>query len=308
MKAPLFTHAPHPRIRSRRRERPPQMADERVGFNGRLAAVMTKSVGSMWVVYFTTAFVLGWIFLAQLGPLGFDKYPFPFLLLLGNVIQLLLVFVILVGQQVLGAAVDKRALQTYQDAEAILREVQQLHAHLEAQDKVLTRGISLCSANLHPWIEARSLEGPVRVANMHIGFNGRIGSFITRLAGTMWAFYLATVFQLGWIVLALLNIIQFDPYPFAFLLFLSSLVQLILMFVIMVGQQVLGAAGDRRAQQTYQDAEAILQECEQLHTHLQAQDEVIVQIVDELETSTAQPRIVTDGKLRSSTPDAEGPS
>jgi len=30
--------------------RPPRLADEHVGFNGRLAAAMTKAVGTMWVV------------------------------------------------------------------------------------------------------------------------------------------------------------------------------------------------------------------------------------------------------------------
>jgi len=47
----------------------------------------------------------------------------------------------------------------------------------------------------------------------------------------MWAFYAAAVFQLGWMGLALLGAIRFDPYPFAFMLFLSSLLQLILEFV-----------------------------------------------------------------------------
>jgi len=53
--------------------------------------------------------------------------PFPFLLFLGNVTQLLLVFVILVGQGVLGKAADKRALQTYEDAEEIFKQVTVLH-------------------------------------------------------------------------------------------------------------------------------------------------------------------------------------
>jgi len=38
------------------------------------------------------------------------------LLFLGNIVQLLLMFVILVGQQVLAGSSDKRALQTYKDA------------------------------------------------------------------------------------------------------------------------------------------------------------------------------------------------
>ena len=75
-----------------------------------------------------------------------------------------------------------------------------------------------------------------------------------------------------------MGIIKCDPYPFAFLLFISSLLQLIFMFVIMVGQEVLGRAGDERAQQTFLDAEAVLREAERLQQHLTEQDNVIVAI------------------------------
>jgi uncharacterized membrane protein len=263
------------------RPRPPRVADEHIGFNGRFAAALTKRVGSMWVVYFTTAFVLGWMALATFGPLNrLDPYPFAFLLFLGNVVQLLLVFVILVGQQVLGRAADKRALRTYDDAESILGEVNRLHSHLEQQDRILTRGSALVVPHAHPWIADRKVRQAPRVKDQFVGLNGRIAAWITENVGSMWAFYAATVFQFGWMGLAAAGIIRFDPYPFAFLLFLSSLAQLILMFVIMVGQDVLGQAGDRRSEQTYLDAEAVLHECRQLQRHLTAQDRVIVKICE----------------------------
>ena len=53
-------------------------------------------------------------------------------------LQLVLLSIILVGQNVQASAADKRALDTYTDAEAILHEVYQIHAHLMEQDKVLT--------------------------------------------------------------------------------------------------------------------------------------------------------------------------
>src|SRR5215472_12385199 len=122
--------------------RAPRVADEHVGFNGRLAAAMTKAVGTMWVVYLTTAFVLAWVAAGTLGPLRhFDPYPFAFLLFMGNVLQLLLVFVILVGQQVIGRSADRRSARTFQDAESIFDEVSKLHEHLAEQDKILNKGI-----------------------------------------------------------------------------------------------------------------------------------------------------------------------
>jgi uncharacterized membrane protein len=268
------------------------VADEHVGFNGRLAAAMTKAVGTMWVVYFTTAFVLAWMAVATWGPLHrLDPYPFAFLLFMGNVVQLLLVFVILVGQQVLGRAADRRAARTYQDAETILREVSKLHDHLAEQDDLLNRGIGIVDAqhDHHPWIKERTFHRPARVRDQYVGFNGRVAAALTEAVGTMWAFYAAAVFQFGWIGLALAGVIRFDPFPFAFLLFISSLLQLILMFVIMVGQDVLGRAGDQRSEQTFRDAEAILHECRQLQHHLTAQDAVMVKIAEFIDQHQVKP-------------------
>jgi uncharacterized membrane protein len=138
----------------------------------------------------------------------------------------------------------------------------------------------------HPLTETRRLSRPPRVADEHVGFNGRLGAAITRSVGTMWAFYTAAAVMALWIALAaptwgLLH--KVDPYPFAFLLFLGNIAQLLLMFVIMVGQQVLGAASDKRAVVTYQDAEAILHECLQMQEHLGAQDRALEGIVTRME-------------------------
>jgi uncharacterized membrane protein len=270
--------------------RPPKVADEHIGFNGRLAALMTKAVGTMWVVYFTTAFVLVWMAVATWGPLHrLDPYPFAFLLFMGNVAQLLLVFVILVGQQVLGRFADRRSTRTFQDAETILEEVSKLHDHLAEQDELLGRGIGVVDSHHdhHPWIKERKFHRPARVRDQYVGANGRIAAALTEAVGTMWAFYAATVFQFGWIGLALGGVIRFDPFPFAFLLFISSLLQLVLMFVIMVGQDVLGRWGDQRSEQTFRDTEAILHECRQLQRHLTAQDAVIVKIAEFIEQHQA---------------------
>ena len=276
-----FSHLTHERLLKRAAKGPAATADQHVGLNGFIAAWLTRRVGSMLVVYFTVSFVLIWMALATWGPLRrLDPYPFAFLLFMGNVVQLLLVFVILVGQQVLGGAADRRALQTYEDAEAIFAEVSRLHDHLEAQDKVLNRGIRLVERHPHPYLDQHKVEKPPEVQDGQIGINGRIAAWLTRRVGSMWAFYAATAFQFGWIGLALAGVIRFDPYPFAFLLFLSSLAQLIFMFVIMVGQDVLGRAGDKRSQQTFLDAEVILHESLELQAHLLAQDRLIVKICD----------------------------
>jgi uncharacterized membrane protein len=262
-----------------RPRKPPLMADEQAGLNGRLGAFVTSRVGSMWSVYITIVFVFGWTVLGATGPLRHsDPFPFPFLLFLGNLVQLLLVFVILVGQGVLGRSADRRSERTFRDAEEILREIITLHSHLERQDRILNHGVELVRSEAHPWVKQRAAITPPTVQAQYVGLNGRIAASITKAVATMWAFYLAAVFQFGWIALAEARIITFDPYPFAFLLFVSSLLQLVFMFVIMVGQDVLGRAGDQRAQLTFLDAEAVLHECRRLQRHLTAQDKAIVTV------------------------------
>src|SRR5713226_8361549 len=102
-----FVHEPHPHTEKRKLKAPPMVADEHVGFNGRLAAAITSSVGTMWAVYIAFAIQVTYMILAT------------------------------VGQQVLGQAYDKRSVVTYQDAEAILHECIQMQKHLTAQDKAL---------------------------------------------------------------------------------------------------------------------------------------------------------------------------
>src|SRR6202158_6317224 len=142
----------------------------------------------------------------------------------------------------------------------------------------------------HPQTEARKLAAPPKVADQHIGFNGRLGAAMTRSVGTMWDVSLVDAIQVTWLTLATIGFWEFkkDPYPFAFLLFLSNNVQLLLMFVIMVGQQVLGAASDKRAIVTYQDAEALLHECLQMQDHLLAQDKALDSIIRRMERLEAK--------------------
>ena len=56
----------------------------------------------MWTVYLCAAGTAVWMLLGSRQLLGFDPYPYPFLLFVGNLVQLLLIFVILLGQQILG--------------------------------------------------------------------------------------------------------------------------------------------------------------------------------------------------------------
>ncbi|MFJ9363661.1 DUF1003 domain-containing protein [Nocardia sp. NPDC101769] len=187
----------------------------------------------------------------------------------------MLCLVILVGQRVLSGAADRRSVQTYENAEAIFNQVADLQAHLDRQDRVLSRGLSLLETTEHPWIERHRVQNPPQAADQAVGVNGRIAAWLTVKLGSVWGFYLALGSQAVWILLAETGIQRIDPYPFAFMSFLSTLAQLVFMIVIMVGQDVLGRTGDRRSQQTYLDAQAILHECRRMEARLDAQDRVL---------------------------------
>lgn len=133
----VFRHVPHPRIATRRahaiRRRdllPHESALQR--WNSWFAVRITGAVGTMWCAYLFALLALVSLpdaLRAGTGPLvSWVAQTF---------LQLVLLSIIIVGQKVDGAAADKRANDTYEDAEALLHESQQLQRHLAAQDQVL---------------------------------------------------------------------------------------------------------------------------------------------------------------------------
>ena len=126
-----FQHVPHPRIANRKKAGPPKTTDEHVGFNGRVALILTTVVGTMWCAY---AFGL----LALVAPPSATGSPLLLIQWVSQTfIQLVMLSVIMVGQNILSRASDKRADMTYQDADATFHESQQIQAHLLEQDAAI---------------------------------------------------------------------------------------------------------------------------------------------------------------------------
>ena len=127
-----FDHRPHPRIAERRKTGPPTTVDEHVGVNGKIALGLTAVVGTMWCAY---AFAL--LALVALpsalggGLLSLVQWVSQ------TFIQLVMLSVIVVGQNILARASDKRAVMTYRDAEATFHEAEQIQAHLASQDEAI---------------------------------------------------------------------------------------------------------------------------------------------------------------------------
>jgi hypothetical protein len=136
----IYQHIRHPRIASRLADRPVKVLDLLPRstainrFNTNVAILVTRAVGSMWCAY---AFAL------------FDLISLPDAIRNGpsavvtwvaqTFLQLVLLSVIMVGQNVQADAADKRAEATFHDASATLHEVAHVQGHLAAQDELLTR-------------------------------------------------------------------------------------------------------------------------------------------------------------------------
>ena len=139
--AAVFEHIPHPHTRDMlagSAPAPPKVDDERIGFNGKLGLFLTTVVGTMWAAYLFTVLAI---------------VSFPSAIRSGDSIivvawiaqtflQLVLLPIIIVGQNIQAKAADKRAEQTYKDAEAIMHECLQIQAHLAAQDGALTKEVA----------------------------------------------------------------------------------------------------------------------------------------------------------------------
>lgn len=115
-------HTPHPRIAERERSGPHLTKEEKVGFNGWLATIITNAVGTMWCAYVFAALALVSLPAAIQGGIATLVAWIA-----QTFLQLVLLSVIMVGQKVSAQASDKQSLQTYKDAEALLEIEDEVH-------------------------------------------------------------------------------------------------------------------------------------------------------------------------------------
>lgn len=131
----------------------------------------------------------------------------------------------------------------------------------------------------HPHIKARQDAGPVKVADQHntsnavARFNARAAVLITKAVGSMWCAYAFAAFDLLSLPAAIRGGVS-TIVPWVAQTFL----QLVLLSIIMVGQAVQAKAADARADMTFKDAEAVLEEARKIQEHLQAQDDVLTNL------------------------------
>ncbi len=107
------------------------------GFNTRLAVVLTQHTGTMWTAYIFTVLA----FIGLFGLLGWLN-PFVFLLttwISQQFLQLVLLPVIMVGQNVLGRKSELQADEQFNTTMSTYHDIEQVMLHLCAQDAELLR-------------------------------------------------------------------------------------------------------------------------------------------------------------------------
>ena len=111
----------------------------------------------------------------------------------------------------------------------------------------------------HPHLEARK-EMFVKAKAGADGFNSKLAVKITDIVGTMWCAY-------AFAALALISLPAAIQAGTATLVawFAQTFLQLVLLSIIMVGQKVAAAKSDMQLEQTYNDAEALLQINDDMH-------------------------------------------
>ncbi len=161
----IYEHIQHPCTTlhlTGRAPKPPKVNDGRVGLNGRIGLLITTLVGTM-----VCGYVFAIIALISL-PSAVTSHNLTVIIawVSSNFLQLVLLPVIIVGQNLQAKATDTRGMQTYEDAEAVLHEAVQIQQHLAAQDAVLGQLIA----------EAKAAAGHASDTSGSAGAIGTVGT------------------------------------------------------------------------------------------------------------------------------------
>lgn len=138
--------------------------------------------------------------------------------------------------------------------------------------------------------DLRKQYGPLpnfnKVYKKNLSKLNKLALWITENVGSMGFFiiiFVWTISWLGWNTLAP-EALRFDPFPaFVLWLFLSNMIQIFLMPLIMIGQNMQSAHSEARADSDFEVNRKSEAEIELILEHLEDQNKLILQILDNLE-------------------------
>ncbi len=111
----------------------------------------------------------------------------------------------------------------------------------------------------------------------------RVCKRIADWTGAPLALGLAVLVQMIWIPVGIVS--KWDPYPFAFLLTCSNILQLILIFILAVGQRQSSAHAERRAEHDHDSISRLLY-------HQEVQEQILIEIAGRVECDVEQIKVM----------------
>jgi uncharacterized membrane protein len=164
-----------------------------------------------------------------------------------------------------------------------------------SMDQTLTKPVSPAISLSDFRKRRKRLVNVNREALSNLSLSERMGCWITDRIGTMGFFLLIFVWTVLWLAWNLLvpRSLQFDPpTAFVFWLFISNLIQLLLMPLIMVGQNVQARHSELRADNDLDVNIKAEQEIEIILQHLEYQNALLIAMVEKLGICIQQSAVV----------------
>jgi len=138
--------------------------------------------------------------------------------------------------------------------------------------------------------EPKKKKSVVRNVNIeikqHLSKLNKLALWITDHVGSMGFFFIIFIWTASWLSWNMFApaALRFDPYPaFVLWLFISNMIQIFLMPLIMIGQNLQSAHAEIRAEVDFDINKKAEKEIETILTHLEKQDEMILQILQKIE-------------------------
>jgi len=108
--------------------RPPEDVNlkhkSRFNLHDKVAVTITTAIGSMYALYFFIIFVFGWMLWQSVSPKPFDPFPYIFMIFISNIVQLLLLPLIMVGQNIQAKHAQLRAEEDYHTTKTIHQDIE----------------------------------------------------------------------------------------------------------------------------------------------------------------------------------------
>jgi uncharacterized membrane protein len=130
------------------------------------------------------------------------------------------------------------------------------------------------------------LRDPKKETKLEMTPLERFAVYITHKVGSMGFFFILTVWSIGWLVWNLYAPIdlRFDPAPaFVIWLFMSNVLQMLLLPLIMVGQNLEGRHSELRSEADFEINKKSEKEIETIIAHLENQNDMLVYLIKKLE-------------------------